>query len=65
MTTSLKPPGPETTSLICSVFQLLLSAYLENILYKSPTNIAASSPPAPALSSKNEFRESSLSLGKS
>ena len=61
--TSLYPPTPVSLALRSSVFHLLLSAYLEYILNKSPANKAASSPPAPPLISTITFFSSLGSFG--
>ena len=65
-TISLKPPFSLSLELISSIFHFFLSVTLVNILNKSPTNRPASSPPVPALISKNtSFSSSSFSGIKS
>ncbi len=60
---SLNPPDVPSLELVISVVQPLSSQNLEYILYKSPANIAASSPPVPPLISKITFLSSSGSAG--
>ncbi len=62
-TTSLNPPISVSLALIISTFHLLRSAYLVYILNKLAANKAASSPPAPPLTSINTFLSSLGSLG--